>query len=461
MTKNYFIELEEHDEPTYLAIVKAIAKAVQSRELSQGDRLATHRELADHLGIAIGTVSRAYNEAEKQGLIYGDGRRGSFVGQYLSQSTLPSFYQDESTLINMGCYYPAVENDPDLLEVLSILSKRRESQGLLRYALPDGFDSHREAGTRWIARLGRQVGPDAVIVTAGGQHAIFIILLALAEPGDVVATENHTYPGIKKVARALRLDLVGISEDSEGIIPDDFRQLCSRKKVRAIYCCPTLQNPTNAILSQSRRQEIAEIAEKYDVLVIEDEVNRPLVPDPPELISNFIPDQSILVASISKVLAAGLRVGFLATPLKYKPVLTKMVKTTSLMVSTLPTEIVTYWLKSGIAEKVIKERIQEQQLRQKIAAEFLGGFSYKSHPTSYFIWLQVPQNYTSEGFAIELHRRGVAVTPSDSFVIDEKRKANAIRICIGAGLDIATLKKSLGIISDVLKGAEDTDSSIV
>ena len=81
MTIDWLPEIKKGDEPLYLAITKALADDIAVGRLSQGHRLPTHRELADGLGIAIGTVTRAYAEAEQRGLIHGEGRRGTFVGE--------------------------------------------------------------------------------------------------------------------------------------------------------------------------------------------------------------------------------------------------------------------------------------------------------------------------------------------------------------------------------------------
>ena len=101
---------------------------------------------------------------------------------------------------------------------------------------------------------------------------LFTIFSAMLEPGDVLATDHFAYPGLMTIADRLRIQLVGVQGDKDGILPDALRAVCRRRKVRMLYCNPTLHNPTNIIVSAERRKGIAEAAEKLGIGIVEDEI---------------------------------------------------------------------------------------------------------------------------------------------------------------------------------------------
>ncbi|MBU0755112.1 MAG: PLP-dependent aminotransferase family protein, partial [Planctomycetes bacterium] len=292
------------DDPRYLSIVRAIEKDVYDGRLAQGDRMPTHRELADALGIAIGTVTRAYAVAEQRGLIRGEGRRGTFVGKSRGgRSSLASLTQAKPDVIDLSINYPIYSEDPDLRQALRRITRRTDLQAFLRYPPPEGYPRHREAGAAWIKKMGLVVDPDAVLITAGAQHALSVAFATVAKPGETILTEALTYPGVKAVAEMLGLRLVGVPLDEEGVIPEALDALCRKWKARAFYTIPTIQNPTGSVLSETRRKEVASLAQKHDFLVVEDDIHRLLATKPPPLFAEILPDRTALIASPSKAVA--------------------------------------------------------------------------------------------------------------------------------------------------------------
>ncbi len=196
-------DLTDRSGPRYLAIADCLADDVRLGRLAEGERLPTHRDLADSLGLTVGTVSRAYAEAERRGLLHGEVGRGTFVGGMAGGWELPSPGASDPAVVDLGLNLPLYAQDPDLGDALRTLSKRRDLHELLSYQPFAGSDRYRRAGAQWIARHGLDVDPANVIVTGGAQHAIAILLGTLCRAGDVVLTEPLTYPGLKSVARLL------------------------------------------------------------------------------------------------------------------------------------------------------------------------------------------------------------------------------------------------------------------
>ncbi len=439
------------DKPLYLAIAKAISEDIARGLLTTNTRLPTHRELADSLEVAVGTVTRAYAEAERRGLIRSEGRRGTFVGGLPSSRSVLSAMVRKPAGIDLGKLHPLYALDPDLPSALRALARDKETGTLLEYAPAAGFMRHREAGARWLRMLGADVEPDTIFVTAGAQHALSIILASETGRGDAIATEEFTYPGIKAIAETLDLRIAGIPIDNNGILPDALDEVCRRQPIRLLYCNPSFQNPTNSICPRSRREEIASIAQKHGLTVVEDEIMCPLLDHHPGFISNFLPEQSFLVVSTSKSIAAGLRVGFLHTPASARQRIAESLIASCLCVPPLMPELFVRWLDDGTIERVIARRRKDVASRQKLAEEILKGFTFRNQPSSYHIWLKLPEGQNSMKLVMEAQLRGVTIMPGLAFSADPKPPVEAVRISVVVPATEKMLADGLRIIADLLR----------
>ncbi len=442
----------ETDKPAYLAIVSALNADIAAGALCTNSKLPTHRELADSLHLATGTVTRAYSEAERRGLIRSEGRRGTFVGSsHVSSSSLTALADRHPTGIDLSRNHPCYALDPELPTTLRELSRSKSTQSLLEYPLAGGLRRHREAGARWLQGLGVDAIPSLVFLASGAQHALSMIVAAETSRGDTIAAEKLTYPGILAVANQLNLRVVGLSCDEEGIIPDALETACKQRRLRLLYCNPSLQNPTNTVSSFTRRQAIAEIAEKYGVLILEDEIMRPLMAEHPGYIRSLLLAQTYLVVSVSKAVAAGLRIGFIVAPAGSERKLIECLNASNLGIPPLSAEIFSIWLADGTVDATVERRRSDTAERQRIAAEALRGFKFYGHQSSYHIWLELPDGWTSAKIAGQALLSGVAVAPAEVFSVDRKASIEAIRLSISNPLSHAMLKTGLDTIVSILR----------
>ncbi|MHC4942853.1 MAG: aminotransferase-like domain-containing protein, partial [Planctomycetota bacterium] len=417
-------------------------------------------ELADELGVAIGTVTRAYAVAEQRGLIHGEGRRGTFVGESRGgKSALASLTEAKPKLIDLSINYPIYSVDPDLRFALRQLARKTDLQQLLMYPPAEGHPRHRAAGAAWIRTMGLQADPENVVVTAGAQHALTVVLASLTAAGETILTEALTYPGIKAVADLLGLRLIGVPMDRDGLQPAALDSLCRKWKPRALYSIPTLHNPTNVTLSESRRLEIVALAKKHDLHIIEDEIHRRLVSKAPPLLASLAPDRTVLIASPSKVVAGGLRTGFIAVPPRYCRNVVDTLQAISIAVPPLPAEVLSLWIENGTAEKVVARRKREAKARQRLVAKILGGFAISAPAVSYYVWMNLPEPWTRMEFTMQAQRRGVAVAPADTFFVGDTNIPEAIRISLGTPENREVLKTGLLILADILGSAPGYDST--
>jgi len=458
--------LESFSGPRYLAIVSAIADAVERGHLKAGDKMPTHRDLADAVGVTTGTITRAYSEAAKRGLLVGETGRGTFVKANIFEDAFPavSFSEDEE-LIDLSLNIPPLAVG-DLLghvltDTLARLAERPGLSALLGYQPAPGLKRHRAAGADWIARSGLSIDPEQVLVCTGALHAMTVVLSTITNPGDSVFTESLTYPGMKNLAHLLHLRLKGLPTDSQGIIPEGFDKACRRESTKILYTIPTIQNPLGSVMPEERRRAIAEIAVRHGVAIVEDDVHSFMLPSPPPPLSSFAPENSYYILSTSKSIAGGMRIGYLVAPERMIEPLATSLRATVWMAAPLMAEIASEWIRDGTAERLVEQKRSEAAARQSIARAALDGFQFDAHPLSFHLWLHLPEPWRSNEFSAQLRRRGVVVTPAEAFVPGREEPPHAVRVCVGAPRSRAQLEKGLCIIRSVLQQTPDPSLSIL
>ncbi|HEY0386775.1 MAG TPA: PLP-dependent aminotransferase family protein [Pyrinomonadaceae bacterium] len=453
--------------PRYLAIVEAIAGDIELGRLKPGDQMPTHRELASHLGVTTGTVTRAYAEAARRGLLIGETGRGTFVKGNLFADAFPPApaSSEDDALIDLSLNIPPLSaNDllgQALTKTLSSLSTRYGLSGLLGYQPAAGAERHRAAGAMWVTRSGLAALPQQILVCSGALHAMTVVFSTLTKPGETVLTESLTYPGMKNLAHLLNLRLHGLPVDAEGILPSAFSEACERGVARVLYTIPTIQNPLGIVMPEERRREIAAIAAAHDVAIVEDDVHSFMLPDPPPPLSSFAPRHSFYILSTSKSIAGGMRVGYLHAPERMVEPLATSLRATVWMAAPLMAEIASEWIKDGTAERLVEQKRAESSARQEIARRLLAGFEFDAHPLSFHLWLHLPEPWRSNEFTAQLRQRGVLVTPPEAFVPGREEAPHAVRVCLGATRSRAQLESGLNIIREVLKDTPNPCLSIL
>jgi DNA-binding transcriptional MocR family regulator len=454
-------EIAEEPSARYLAIADALAGDIAKGRLHAGERLPTHRELADALGIAIGTVTRAYAEAERRGLVRGEVGRGTFVGGSgaAAAAVAPPRHRAPG-IVDLSLNFAVEGMAPDLAMTLRSLAARSDVDDLLRYQPHAGSRRHRGAGAAWAERFGLAARPEQVLVSAGAQHAMMAILSALAKPGDHVLTEALTYPGVKALATLLHLSLDGIAMDDEGIEPEALEEAVRTTRARILYVMPTIHNPAGGVLSEKRRRAIAELLRAHDLVLIEDDVHRFLLPDAPPPIAALAPERVYYIAGTSKAIAGGLRVAFVVAPDGGVEPLARSIWATTWMAAPLMAEIATIWIEDGTAARMAERQRAEAIERQRLARALLGP-SARAHPSSLHVWWELPEPWRGESFARAALQRGVAIAPAELFVVGRGPAPRAVRIGLGPARDRDELEQALRTLIEVREAGPQAEPSIV
>jgi DNA-binding transcriptional MocR family regulator len=443
-------DLSNRSGPKYRTIAEAIAADIAEGKLAPGDRLPPQRELAWALGVTVGTVSRGYAEAERNGLVKGTVGSGTYVlrpGYRHGQGVQPDA---DPGIVDMAIAAPAPGDEGEHFSAaLRRIADDPDYGGLLDYQPQSGTPRHRTAGAAWFARTGVNVPPERVVMTAGAQHGITVTLAALTQPGDRIATECLTYNGIKPVAAMLGVRLEGLPMDAQGLLPDAFEDACKRGPLRALYCIPTGHNPTTSIMPSARRRAIADIALRHGVAVIEDDIFASLLPVRHEPISMLAGDLGYCITSLSKAVAPGLRIGFVTGPAAAVDRLRLAVRSTCWAAAPLTAEIAVQWLEDGTADKIQHSRTREAEARLSLVRELLAGHHFDAVPGHLCIWLHLPDPWRANDFVAEAERRGVRVTSSEAFAVGRAEPPHAVRVCFGMPASRDQLAAGLRILAEL------------
>jgi len=443
--------ITEGIEPLYKGLADAIEQDISKGRLAPGERLPTHRDLADELGMNVSTITRGYREAEKRGLVTGTVGRGTFVASDATTSTsLVSFEPTTPGMLEMGLVAPLHHMDPDITEGFRRIARRKDPTSFMRYTDPRGLPSHRKAGAAWATRYGLKTEPENVIVCAGAQHALTCCLSGLLRSGDRIATDALTYPGMKTLASMLGIRLVPIEMDSDGMIPASLDAACRRDEIKAIYLMPGVHNPTTVTIPESRRTEIAHLAQKHDLIIIEDDAYdlTDLTGNTP--VANRAPERSVYIAGMSKSLAAGLRIAFLVAPRQMLKPLAQSVLNTIWMAPSLNGELAAMWINDGTADQVIQKKRTAASRRYMLACDVLDGFRFRGKHSGFYLWLDLPAPWTGQTFEKEAQRQGINVFGAEKFAVGEAVAPAAARISLTGTDTLTDLEKGLLGIRGIL-----------
>ena len=441
-------------ESKYKRLVKAIASDIESAALASGARLPAQRDVAADLSISVQTVTNAYKELERQGLIRCEVGRGSFVSARVTEA-MSTFMLDDAERevvdFSIARIVHTPEHDAMWRKVCATLAGVDDQPWIRAYRPIAGFEHHRQAGAAWLQMLNMPAAADALLVTNGAAHGIFLALASFVGPGDTVLCESLTDHGVIGSASVLGFTLKGLEIDEHGIRPEHFEEMCDSERVSALVCTPTLNNPTVALMTNSRRHAIARIAQRYGVYVIEDDVHGALPAQTQTPIGGLIPDLSFYCTSMTKSVLSGLRIGYLKMPQRLALRAESVLRVSSWMATSPMAEVATRWIMDGTAQRLVEIQRTRLGARQAIVREVLGAYILGSHPQALSVWLRVPDYWRPERVARELRKRNIAVTTPDPFLVGNAERPNAVRLCIGAEASDATFRTAIETIGNVFE----------
>ncbi|OWT72750.1 MULTISPECIES: PLP-dependent aminotransferase family protein [unclassified Achromobacter] len=441
--------------PRFLQIADALQAAMAGGALKPGDRLPPQRQLAAQLDVDLTTITRAYDEARRRHLLEGRGARGTYVAAPKVELT---------SVLDLSMNTPpppdGVDFDDMLKQGLSQVLMGADTDLLMTYHLGGGSDSDRQAGAKWLEPMFGYLDSGQVLVCPGAQAAIAALILALTEPGDVILAEPTSYPGLRAAATQFGRRIIAVGADRHGMVPEMLEQACRKHKPALVYLNPTLQNPTAVTIGERRRKELASIAQRCHVRIIEDDPYWLLADAPPPPIATFAPAQVYYISTLSKCLTPGLRVAFvlIRDPQERERFLVAL-RSFALMVAPLTAALATQWILDGSAAGLMEGVRKEARLRYRMAGDILAG-RYGGAGDGLHVWLELPGYWTSAQFARAADSEGIAVTPAEAFATGSQ-SVNAVRISLGSIKDRGRLQAALQRLSHLLARQPEPFSAAV
>ncbi|HJR81441.1 MAG TPA: PLP-dependent aminotransferase family protein [Anaerolineales bacterium] len=453
--------------PLYQQIETYLRQGILSGSLATDTRLPASRQLARDLGVNRITVESAYAGLEMDGLIYSKMGSGTYV---LPANPLLALSKDQP-----GAVWPLWQQSLELEkkasdkssdEVLRKTSRhsklisfasgigdahlfpaedfrkvlqtvmRRDGIAALDYGEPNGHAPLRETITHILASQGLQTRSENVLITAGSQQALSLVSQLLLKPGDVIMVESPTYSGALELFRALGFKVVGIPVDRHGMQVETLEKLLQQHHPKLIYTIPTFHNPTGTCLSSQRRIQLIVLADRYNVPILEDDFVGDLRYEgraQPALKALDPGGRVIYVSTFSKILMPGLRVGFLVADGPIYQRLVNFKRVNDLATSTLIQRALEVYVTVGRYQSYLRRSCQlfhrrRDSMLSAIERYLPAKINLDPPQGGLFIWLQLPENLSSEKLLPLAWEEGVDFSPGVGFFSDGTDGRNWLRL---------------------------------
>jgi DNA-binding transcriptional MocR family regulator len=449
--------------PRYRAIADALRDAVKMGSLAPGTKLPPLRDLAYELGVTVGTVSRAYALAATRGEVAGEVGRGTYVlgggtharnGTGVGSAAFLTLPDATEAAMKAALAPPAGQTEIAGAAMTALLAEEPERDRpspFNTYLAPGGEARHRQSAADWLAHDSFAPKAEELLLCSGTQQAILTAILSATEPGDLILTEELTYHAMVQQAALMGRRVAPVDIDAEGLVPEALERAAREQNPAALFVVPTLQNPTSAIMSEGRRQRIAEIARAGGFAIIEDDIYGKLVADRPLPLAHFAPDITFLATSLAKSVGCGLRVGFLKPP----PALFERARAIQhgqgQTVPPLMADLATRLIETGDAATIRNRIAAEMATRHDMTARTLRGQRMTAHPASLYVWIELPESWRAHALVEAARARGIAIAAGEDFMVGRTDRASRhVRLAIGQPQTRDELQRGLDTIAALL-----------
>ena len=456
--------------PFYLSLATTMKEDIVQGVLPAYTKLPPQRELARYLELNVSTVTKAYKLCETNGLVTAAVGRGTFVapltimhhpfdeGAPIEQerygnlesnpfsnsspnSEKSSLQTASSQKANSQVSYTQSFIPADVInlayqKVSSIHSDVIRKEGIQMLSAPNsaelfgsnaylGSSFQLDAGKIWLAEQGVHLEEhSSIFITMGISHALGVILSSLFQPGIGIAMDTYTSPyAAATMSKLLHLKMVPIENDAEGISATALEAACRTGKIKALFVLPT-GNPNNITLSEKRKAEIAEVAKKYNLFVIEDDYMTPFKDIKPTPLYNLIPKQTAYISSVSQAISTGIRIAYIAVPNKYRRSIAETLFASMYKISPFDAQLAAQIISKGLHRTLIAEK--QEHIRFRNWCFSLHFPDFKTNPLSIAQWIKLPSELTGKQVEKDLRALGVQVLSARHFALGERALDTAI-----------------------------------
>jgi len=434
--------------PVYLALAARLERDVASGALPPGTRLPPQRELADFLDVNFTTVTRAYDVCREKGLIYGVTGRGTFV------AALPGVDDGAAeAAFDLGVVqaFPEVGAKEVVAAAQRVLA-RDAAERLFSYRDRDGLARHRAAAAHWLAQEGVGADRGNIAIFPGVQSALSTALLSVFQVGDAIGTEAFTYANLVHLARLARVRLVPVRGDAGGMLPSALDDAARRHGLKGVFLMPNCANPTTTTLSDARRDALAEVARRRNLLVLEDDASLQSAHRP---LFARLPAQTLYLSGVGRLVAPGLRSACVAFPDAMCERMLQGLHHLVIKASALDTEIMAELVLSGVAEEVLRQKAKRAAEANRVFAQVFPALK-GGDARALFRMLPLPGT-AGRGPEVErgLLSRGLRVCHSDRFHVGNGADAPFLRVSISSCGSAVRLKRALARLAEAVPCRND------
>ena len=469
--------------PLYEKMACDLTRMIEEETFRPGDRLPSIRRISRQMTVSITTAMEAYRLLEDRGLIEARPQSGFYVRpgnrNAVPEPTIPTpeksptavsvselvrmVFRDirEEGMIQLGVALPGPETLPvnKLNRILASVVRRKGNQCVL-YEMVPGFEGLRVQIARRALEAGCRLNPQEILITSGCQEAVTLSLMAVCRPGDTVAIESPAYFDHLQALEALNLKAVEIATDiRDGVNPDALEAALKEKTVQACLFNPNFSNPLGSLIPVEKKKALVEILARYDVPLIEDDVWGDLgfAPERPWTVKAFDRKGLVLLcSSISKTLAPGYRVGWVAAG-RFQPQVERLKSVCTIATASAPQMAVAEFLANGGYDRHLRRirQIYMRQVRQMTQAveKFFPAGTRVSRPEGGFIlWVELPETVDSLKLYEAALQEKITIAPGPIFSARQQYR-NHIRLHAASWNDkVEKAVASLGRLAEGMRG---------
>lgn len=426
-------ELRRQRGPLYRRVAAAIREAIHAGHYEPGSSLPAERRLANTLSVSRITVVAAYDLLREEGLVErrrGSGTRvverppgadpwvGTGIRQLMGNPALAAV-DAEAPIEGINFSVAALPAPAVVADAVTAVAQHDVAPMLADFGYaPYGYAPLREAIADHYSARGLATSPDEVLVTTGAQQAISLLASLLAGPGSVALIEDPTYAGILDACRAVGATPLGVPVDAGGVQVGPLTDMVRRVAPKFVYLIPSYHNPTGVVLAPSRAEEIAHLAARFQVPLVDDQSLAGLGwgegPEPPALAA-LSSDLAVTVGSLSKLIWGGLRIGWIRAPSRLIDKLARLKSSVDLGNPLLSQAVAARLMRDldAIAAERRHQVARHYELLANVLRAELPDWAWTRPLGGLSVWVRAPG--LEPAFTTFAQRHGVGIAPGTAF----------------------------------------------
>jgi DNA-binding transcriptional MocR family regulator len=325
-------------------------------------------------------------------------------------------------MIDLKLNYPSIEEEEQVIRDFLACRKSAFSD-LLKFPTLT-INNEILAGVSRQLRLSSDIFPQVsnAIECNGANHALSCLLHVLRTEHHRIVAEPFTYPAFKTLALANGYQLYASEFDKHGLTIEGLEKTIDESNASIIYLQPTIQNPTCAVMPFERRKILAEFAKRKNIVIIEDDAYRFLHPDPPVSFLDLIPEKTLHILSLSKSFNPLIKTAYLIFPHRFTAAISEAVRLTSSGHSSLLSSLAEYACSHDAIDKIVIQKRKLAESRQKLVASLLCDLHYHTFPSSFHVWIELPENIKSDKLTKQLLPLNIILSNTADFSISNSNR---------------------------------------